>query len=241
MNKELLKFHMSCKKEFTTLSNNFNLLFYGYGNKEKILKALFPKAKKFNMHFSSLKSIVEDLLLDGFGDNANSTIKDIDEWLESKNKILQLILFNFDFEIKEFSNLKNIKIIATVENINFKFELEDLEEFNFIFRDLTTFEDYEDEIIDIELTENKVQNVIMVYNNLSFKSKAVFKALLKLGNCTITNLFDNIKKELFITTQTSLVELLKEFVDHKIIKIQENMVVLFLSKTDMKTVLESIE
>lgn len=239
MRSELFKFHESCAQEYNELLEHFNLLFYGYGCKERVLKKLFPKAKGFNMRFSAPKSIAEDLLLQGYGDSADSTIKDIDNWLASRATTLCLILFNFRFASKEFSNLKNIKIIATIETIDTKFELEDLEIFNFIFRDLTTFEDYEEETIDIELLENKVQNVFMVLNNLSAKSKAAFRTLLELGNCTISMLYDAVKKDLFLTKSSSLIDLLKEFVDHKIIKIHENRILISLNKQEMKRVLES--
>ncbi|ELA42552.1 uncharacterized protein VICG_00304 [Vittaforma corneae ATCC 50505] len=238
MKSKLLKFHESCAQEYNELLKHFNLLFYGYGCKEKILERLFPKAKRFNMRFSSPKSIAEDLLLQGYGSSPESTINDIDNWLASRGMMLCLVLLNFRVENREFSSLKNIKIIATIESIDIKFELEDLETFNFIFRDLTTFEDYEEDTIDIELLENRVQNVLMVLNNLSAKSKAAFKALLKQGSCTTHTLYDAVKKDLFLTKSASLIDLLKEFVDHKIIKIHENRIIIFLNKQEVKKVLE---
>ena len=185
------------------------------------------------------KSIVESLLVRGYGRNANSTLEDIDGWLMEKKKTICLILLNFCFDRKEFANLSNIKIIGTIENIDIKVELEELETFNFIFRDLTTFEDYEDEIMGADLEESKVQTVLMILGNLSDKSKAVFRALLKLGSCTIRVLFDSIKRELFIAKSMSMVELLKEFIDHKIIKIQENRIILHLNEQEKIKLLEA--
>ncbi|KAM0680726.1 hypothetical protein GINT2_000999 [Glugoides intestinalis] len=239
-NNELLKFHESCRDDYKILLEHFNILFYGYGNKERILEALFPDAIKFNMLFSTQKSICEDLVLQGYGKRADSSIKDIDSWLGEEKKDLQLIITNFQFDEWVFTGLKNIKIIGTIESIDIKFDLTSLEDFNFIFRDLTTFEDYEDDIINIELFNNKVQSVQMILSNLSTKARTTFKELLLFEACTLNELFNKVKKDLFLTKPASLIDLLREFIDHKIIKIQDGRIKTILNKTERKTVMEFI-
>jgi len=240
LNSELLEFHYSCKSQLNELLKHFNLLFYGYGSKEAVLAVLFPHARVFNMSFLSPKLILEELVLEGYGSRRASTMQDVDEWLCSKGKTLTVVLLNFTFE-RQFAGLRNIRLVATTEGIDPSFDLEVIESFNLIFRDLTTFEDYEDELMGMELCDSKVQNALMVLNSLSEKSKAVFKALLKLGNCTVKELFDAVKKELFLTKSATVIDLLKEFVDHRIIKIDENGIKLGLSKTDAAKVLEGCE
>lgn len=241
MSNELFSFHQSCKTELNELLKHFNILFYGYGSKLNILNELFPDAVVFNMHFQSVKNIVEELVIAGYGSHRAVTIKDIDDWLVSKCKKMTLVLLNFHFGSIDFLELENIRIVATIEGIDIEFDFEDVERHNFIFRDLTTFEDYEDEVLGIELRDSKVHNAKMVLNNLSVKSRAVFKALLKLGNCTVGDLFDSVKKELFLTKYTSIIDLLKEFTSHKIIRIDENMIKIGLSKSDVSKLLQTYE
>lgn len=237
---KLLKFHESCQDEYKTLLEHFNILFYGYGNKENVLETVFPDAIKFNMLFSTQKSICEDLVLQGYGKRADSNIRDIDDWLGNEKKKLKLILTNFQFDEWEFVGLKNIKIIGTIESVDIKFDLNSIEDFNFIFRDLTTFEDYEDEIMNVELFNNKVQSVQMILSNLSTKARTAFKELLLLEACTLNELFNKVKKELFLTKPASLLDLLREFIDHKILKIQDGKIKTALNKTERKMILEYI-
>lgn len=234
----LREFHENCKYEYEELLKHFNIVFYGYGNKESLLKTMFPYAIRFNMRFSTLRSIVEDLILLGYGSKSNSKIKDIDNWLKMKKTKITLILFNFDFECRDFENLTNIRLIGTLENIDCNLEMKDLEAYNFIFRDLTTFEDYNEDIIDMELSSNNVLNVTMILKNLSSKSKLAFIELLKIGNCEIESFFNKVKKPLFIMKTSTLIDLLREFVDHKVIKIHENKIRILLSNEEKKKILD---
>lgn len=240
MGNDLRTFHEKCKFEYTELLKHFNIMFYGYGNKEPLLKCMFPNALRFNMRFSTLRSITEDLILQGYGNKINSTIKDIDRWLKLKKTKILLILFNFDFECHDLENLTNIRLIGTIENLDTSFEMKCFEAYNFILRDLTTFEDYDEDIIDMELSSNTVLNVTMILKNLSPKSRLAFIELLKIGNCEIENFFNNVKKPLFLTKTSTLLDLLREFVDHKVIKIQENKIRVLLSNDEKKKILDTV-
>lgn len=236
-NKDLLSFHWACHPEFLAILDSFNLLFYGYGCKNKLLGQMFPQAKKFNMKFTTVKDIVEDLLFEGLHDKDTTSLKDIDESLRNAGKSVTLILFNFKFSDTVFKDLKAIRIIATIENIDFGFETKDLLEFNFILRDLTTFENYTEELIDIDLTSSAADNAFSIHRNLSNRSKLLFIELLKLGNCTIGQIFDGVKKTLMITKQSAVIDLLHEFIDHNIIKIAENSIKINLKKDEIAQVL----
>lgn len=236
---QLLSFHEKCKPEFYEILKSFNILFYGYGCKNALLTRMFPEGRKFNMKFSSTRTIVEDLLIDEQHQNKNATLGDIDKSLSERNETLLLILLNFRPESREFRHLQAIRLIATMEDVDFRFDLGDLVDFNFILRDLTTFENYADETIDIDIVSDRVSSVLMVLNNLSSKSRLVFRELLRLGDCTTTEIFDSVKKLLLLTRHSSVVDLLHEFVDHKIIRLHENRIEIKLSKDDRKKVLDS--
>lgn len=232
----LINFHLKLKSEYSYILDSFNLLFYGYGCKQSILKKLFPQGYIFNMKYQTLSDIMEELILHGIATNNN--IYTLDDKLSLKGSTLILICINFNFKIREFQYLKNIKIIGTIENIDISFSSYDLDKFNFILRDLTTYEDYREEIINIDLYSNKITNVIMVLENVPTKSKIIFCNLLNLGNCLLNDLFDKIKKPLIMSKKQTVIELLNEFIDHQIVKIVNNInLVLNLNKSEKKTLL----
>ncbi|ORD95094.1 origin recognition complex sub 2 [Enterospora canceri] len=216
MNK-LLDFHLSCKDEYAMLLKKYNILFYGYGCKQNILKQLFPNTNIFNFRFQKTSNIIEELMLEGI--TTHNNIYDIDNELAESGNVLTLIILNFNFSAFEFVNLKNIRIIGTLENIDFAITKQDIEQFNFIYRDLTTFENYAEETIDIDLYFSKTTNALMVLESVSKKSKMIFCNLLKIGDCYLNQLFNAVKIRLMISKKQMIVDLLNEFVDHGIVKI----------------------
>lgn len=240
MDTELIDFHLSCKRDFESILESFNLLFYGYGCKASLLARLFPDAKIRNLRLQSMTEIVDELILDGFHTNKNATIEDIDRRLCRDNESLTLVLLNFNFELFQLQNLKNIKLVGTVENIDFNFDLTDIRSFNFVFRDLTTFVSYTDEVLDINIASNKASTAIMVIKSIPNKSKIIFMELLKLGNCSVNDLYNKLKVSLMMSKKNTIVEALNEFIDHDIIKLREgNQITLKLNKEECKNVLES--
>lgn len=237
---ELIMFHERCRPEFYEILKSFNILFYGYGCKDALLARMFPEGRRYNMKFSSPRAVAEDLLLDGVHKGRGTALEDIDKSLSARGKTLLLILLNFKPEGREFRHLRAIKLIATLEDVDFRFSLDDLAEFNFVLRDLTTFEDYTEEIFDMDITSSRAGSVLMVVKSLSQKSKLVFREVLRLGNCTLGEIFDVVKRPLLLSKQVSVVDLLHEFVDHKIIKVAENKIEIKLSEDDRKRVLESL-
>lgn len=238
MNTKLLKFHQNCKEEYDALLKSFNLLFYGYGNKEVLLSQLFTDAFIFNMRFCTIDSILEEVSEEILNKKQAKTLHDLDSYLMSKNKRITFILLNFNFSLKEFENLKAIELIATIETVDFDFTQDDLLKFNFLLRDMTTFEDYTDDIVSSEIMNNRIQNVKLIFGNLSKKPKFAFLELLKLGNCTFNTLFDTIKNQLFLSKVQSLNDHLREFIDHKIIKVKGDSIVINLTDFEKKSLLE---
>lgn len=238
MGTDLISFHRSCRPEFTELLKHFNILFYGYGCKAALLEALFPRAKIFNLKLQNLASVAEELVLEGFHKKYNATIAEIDDRLAQDKKSLILVLVNFDFGLAELQGLKNIRLIGTVENIDFAFDLDDIVSFNFVCRDLTTFVNYTSEVLDINIMENRVQSTLMVIRSIPNKSKYIFKELLVLGSCDVSDLFNKVKLALMLTRKNTVVEALSEFVDHGIVKIKDGTnIVLCLNKDDRSRIL----
>ena len=232
----LINFHLKLKLEYLHILDHFNLLFYGYGCKQRILKDLFPQGYIFNMKYQTLSDIMEELILQGI--TTNNNIYTLDDELSLKGITLILICINFNFKIHEFQQLRNIKIIGTIENIDISFSRYDLEKFNFILRDLTTYENYTEEVINIDLYSNKITNVIMILENVPTKSKIIFCNLLSPGNCFLNDLFDKVKKPLIISKKQTIIELLSEFIDHQIVKIVNNInLTLNLNKAEKKILL----
>lgn len=240
INQKLLDFHRKCLPEFKYILKEFNLLFYGYGCKMKILNELFPDALHYNMRFSTTRDIIDDLIMHGYSNKAKDTLQDVDKFLGKEGKRIELVLRNFNFNDIELTNLKNISLISTFEDLNFQFTQEDLVLYNFILRDMTTFENYTEETMEMELGNSKVENTLLILKNTSDKSLVVFKELLQLGNCSLNQLFDKVKKSLMITKIVVVKELLHEFIDHRVIKIQENNIDIFLKKNEIQSVLKAL-
>ena len=109
---ELLKFHLSCTDEYNKLLTKFNLLFFGYGCKQKLLKEMFPDAYLINYKYQKTTDLIEELQLEGATECKN--IKELDEELKINKKYLYLICINFNFNCTELLNLSRIKLLGTI-------------------------------------------------------------------------------------------------------------------------------
>ncbi|KAM0674405.1 Origin recognition complex subunit 2 [Gurleya vavrai] len=239
----LEKFHYDCKNEFTETLQYFNILFYGYGCKEKLLKKIFPDFFILNCYCYKTEEIIEEII-----NHAKSKFKikkvkkdffdHLDLFLYKKNKEFTVILINFDFSLDILKNRKRIKLIATLEKIFTPVERNFLKEFNFIFRDLTTFESYKTEIQDINLKKNDMLCIsCSVLENVSKRTKNIFLCLIE--EFCEENVVDNneflikVGKKFFIKQLSVLNQLLVEFYDHKILKKKsENEFFINLSKME---------
>lgn len=239
---ELIKFHESCKDEFVALLKSFNILFYGYGCKENLLARLFPESRIYNMYFHSVQNIIDDLVLECAFDASTTTFSEIDSQLKSRSESLLLILLNFTFGVADLKRSRSIRLIATVEQTNFTFTLDELKAYEFVLRDLTTFEDYADETSDMELTSSKVDYTMQVVNSVSKNARRVFRDLIEIGNCSDLALFDKVKFKMMLSRRSSLLNFLAEFIDHDIVKIKDkNQFQICLSSKERKSVMERMD
>ncbi|KAI4292645.1 origin recognition complex subunit 2 [Pancytospora philotis] len=239
MKEDLAAFHRACAPEFHRLLEDFNLLFYGYGCKSALLQELFPDALLFNLGLQSVPGIVEELVMGGYHTSPGATIGDIDEQLGRSKRSLTLILTSFDFQRRELQGLRNVRIVGTVESLGFSFDLDDLRSFNFVMRDLTTFADYTAEVLDIDVTSDRVSGALMVARSVPEKVRHIFRELLTLGSCTIAELFQRTSKALLLAQQRTVVKYLDEFIDHGIVRIKDgSRILLDLNKEERARLLK---
>ena len=147
MKSNLFKFHLGCKNELNELIKSFNILFYGFGCKRKLIEDIFLDTMVFIIKLQTIKEIVNDISLKLLCTDTFKTLKDVDNYLIKRQELLIITLINFDFSIYELIDLRNIRLIGTIENLNFTFTKNELDSYNFILRDLTTFINYTEEII----------------------------------------------------------------------------------------------
>jgi origin recognition complex subunit 2 len=248
---ELESFHLSCRDELNVLLGSFNILFYGYGSKERMLKRLFPGSLVFNCRVLRVREIL-DGVIEGVRRlhpevelGTAGSIRDMDGLLSFRAEKLKLVLLNFDFEqMAELSGLRNIALVATVERTSITFSSEDVERYNFIFRDLTTYEPYSTEIHGIQLNASKSDAAASVIRNVSRNSRAVMEELLdgEGAAVAIDELFERVKRRLFLRSKNAIFPLISEFVDHNILKLKDNAeIVVNLSLADRKAVIKKLE
>lgn len=236
---ELLGFHKKCKTEYNELLEHFNLLFYGYGCKKKLLMFLFPDNVIINCKFCGLTEAIDKIIkhtrvlpektvsADIKRKNIDAALAKLDNAWKAGDVQTRLVFLNFEFkELAPLSRTKNLKIIGTIEDTAYMFSHSDVRSFNFIFRDLTTFVPYNDEIVGIALfrTVNRVESTLHIYENVSKKAKQVFVEFLRLKSGTknvfLLDMFNALKKRLLLKARSECQVLLSEFLDHQILKIR---------------------
>ncbi|KAH9411435.1 putative origin recognition complex protein [Ordospora pajunii] len=246
MNTKLLDFHLSCRKELNVISRSFNIMFYGYGSKKALLHKMFPSAihvdcrstKKNELMKQISKKIWHNLLPNCR--QAPASIKEIDDAIFGRREKYKLVMVNFDFSFAEFLELKHFAVLATMENVNVRFGMDDIERFNFVFRDLTTFEPYE-EAADIEIQVLRTGRSMNVVKNVPRNSMIVLREILAIGGekVDMNELFERIKKRLFLTARCSIVPMIAEFIDHGMLRIKNNSeIVISIPPVERKEIVE---
>lgn len=253
---KLQTFHLDCQDEYLEILKEFNILFYGYGNKKTILKQMFRNALIINTVFYKQNEFIKDLKTKIYRckhvkNSKELQTKDVftffeklDELLKKENKTLILIILNFNKEFTFLQGLKAVKIIGTIEYILHDLTLDDINDFNFVLKDLTTFEPYEEEIkiIDCHINNKNKEAVLNVLANTSLKSRNMFLMVLKTFKnnelITFDELVKKIGKKYLITKIQKMKEHLNEFFDHEILKKKnENEFLINLSKTEIHDIL----
>lgn len=246
MNSELIKFHKKCKKEYTQLSENFNILFYGYGEKESLVKGFFPKAPIFDCKID-FKEFIKDLK--EFLSEKNKKVNDYEFFsnLETYFKGNKMIIIkNFDVNyIQIFRLTTRIKFIGLIDSYSNSLTELDLKIFQIVQRDLTSFFPYKiaDEVLNLE--ESKVADCILIANNVPVKSYKIFKIILQIKKLKkkveIQHLIEVIKTDFFITNKSSLNNLLSEFYEHNILKKGLDQIIVNLNYSEIDDVILELE
>lgn len=251
----LEQFHKDNAKEYNLILEDFNILFYGYGCKSRIIDKLFPRSIVLNCHNMNINDITTSLknqIIKSIRPKnpAKYTLMEIMPFIKAINNLFTrensfiLVLINFR---KEFTFLinSNIKVVCTVENVFLDLSQDDIHDYNFIMRDLTTFTPYSDEIVDINL-DSEIKKLLVVENLLKSVSKKagdLFIATIKTfevnTRVTFSSLMTKVGKKFLITTLASMKDHLHEFFDHKIFKItNDGGFMIVLGKGDVEKILE---
>lgn len=227
----LINFHLDCKDEYHKTLQHFNILFYGYGCKISLLKKLFPLTRIINCIHTPTDAVlqeIQDVFIEQLKTNKLQRgfdfFENLEKYLEKRNKTLKIILINFDFNLHALKNKKRIKIIATYERL-LNTEMY-INEYNFIFRDLTTFETYKLEIKGYNIQKtNKIEQVTNIVNSVSKKTRKVFLLILETymnqNFVSFVDLMKKVGKKFLYTKISDLNQHLVEFYDHNIIKRKE--------------------
>ncbi|EJW04246.1 hypothetical protein EDEG_01478 [Edhazardia aedis USNM 41457] len=231
----LEKFHLDRKKEFRIILKEYNILFYGYGNKENILKKLFPREFLLNCFLYKTNEIISSIRLyltkklkikkkKHIKLNDFDFFMQIDDYLEGTNNKIILLLLNFDRNLYHLIDIKNIKIIGTLEKIDHEISKTDLLNYNFVLYDLTTFEPYKDELLSVQIEADfdQVECTKKVINNVSKNVQNTFSHLLNAfkeeRSFNMKQLQENVGKRILARNASAVIDILKEFIDHEILK-----------------------
>lgn len=243
---KLVSFHKACKEEYNELLEHFNILFYGYGCKKSLLKFLFPKGILINCRMYTLREILEEILRSRVLMELVSSLKKnrrkhiylslegLDDACYKSGIKLTMVFLNFDFkQLLPFKNTRSFKIVGTLEEVYSNLGHREIEDFNFIFRDLTTFVPYYEDIAGTTLVEtpNSVEGMVNIYENVPKKAKFVFLELLKLKkdmkNVYLVDIYNALKKKLLLKDKSECQILLAEFIDHNLIKVKGSEEIVF--------------
>lgn len=252
MGSRLVDFHLGCKKELNRLARLFNILFYGYGSKRQLLRTMFPSAIHLDCRAMGRREILAEIVT-AVGRRSKhlapelaraSTVSEVDAVVGHRKEKFKLVMANFDFSMLDFACLRNFAVLGTVEHVDIRFSADDVERFNFVFRDLTTFEPYEEEAMGIQVQAARAEASASIVRNVPRNSRAVLKEILQLGSSTVDlgELFERVKRKLFLTSKTSILSLLGEFVDHGVLKIRNSTeIVVCMSSAERKEVVKDLE
>lgn len=241
MSPTLADFHLKCRRELNALLKSFNILFYGYGSKRMLLLRMFPGAFYFNCRLARPRDILGELA-SRLRMPQVASMHELDVLVRRREKH-KLILANFDFEaMEEFAGLRSFAVLATMESVNVRFSEDDVRRLNFIFRDLTTFEPYEEETVDIQLRAGKTEMSLNVVRNIPRSARLALKEILLLSADTVglDELFERTKRKLFLTSKTALLSILGELIDHRILRMRDSTTIAVgLSAAERKRLLDS--
>ena len=257
--RNIVAFHRRCKWEYLQLLEHFNLLFYGYGCKRKLLEELFSGGILLNCRFHGIREILQAILehssAPGYAElrknvrrnTVETTMAKLGRLYQKDSRRETLILLNFDFKMLEpLLLVQHFRIVGTIEDTLCRFSFEDIRRFNFVFRDLTTFVPYTDELLDMDVSgaHEKGRSIMSVYENVPRKSQLAVLGLLRLRQKTkkvyLGDLFSFIKKKMLLRAKSECQTLLAEFLDHKLVKIRRTEeVALDLTEAEIRRFAES--
>lgn len=252
------------------LNQNFNLMFYGYGSKRDLINNYVEShladqpSVTINGYYPtlSLKTVISQLLLElvgqapGIGSTLNK-VKLLTSHLEKTEMCITIVVHNIDNPslasdqslLSALASHNNIYFICSSDHLNtaLLWDSERINQFNFVWHDVTTFASYDVEnSFDVSLVSNRningAKGAVYILQSLTMNARKLFKMICKNQlKCTdedkgvsFERLFRMANESFIVENQLMFRTLLTEFRDHKLIlsKTTEMGEMLYVNVTD---------
>ncbi|KAI5184365.1 origin recognition complex subunit 2 [Nematocida homosporus] len=243
ISQRLLLFHQGAIEEYRKLLNPFNLYVYGYGYKTDLLKEIFPDSiivdfsEKDNVLIS--RDIYSHYNITPSECDLKPTLSDINQHIKRDKVEKVLILINARKDILE--HITNFRVVL-VQNRDLYISFDELLQYNFIMRDLTTF------VFEVDKRpglSSRIEEVFNIYDCVGPLSKTVFRLVLRRAaskaEFSLRDLFNKEKKKLLIVNYGTFRESLAGFFDAGILVETNNICRLNISKKDLSEILDIID
>lgn len=258
---ELLKFHLARRYELIKLSEKFNFIFYGYGEKKNLLLKMFPGSKVINCLDKTDGDLLQELHECITGDESpkalgyekvSERIKEMNQHIKNRGDKSVILIHPPISLLLLISDLKNLFILATQDNTDFKYSKRQLVGSKFLMVDLPTFIPYEEVNDAVRAFEKCItSDILKVMLNVPQKSMEVFKEILILcsqagfkraGFKIQLQAFLEVIKEKYLITDVNVVNKhLIEFVEHDFLKRVDGGYSCKFSSADSQEVLELLK
>lgn len=234
---ELLEFHLKRKNEINILSCKFNIIFFGYGEKKKLINELFPDILSINCN----KKFDLDLFKEVYESITNMEIQKTiqrHKLKERKNELKKICTSRLKYKILLFNpsisflnlikGIENLSILVCHDNIDFKYTKRRFYQNKFTLFDLSTFIPYEDINDEIESFDKNIAfDILKILSNVPKKTVNIFKEILYLSiksKFKVTGFiiksvpFLEVIKEKYLIMDINIInQYLIEFFEHKIL------------------------
>ncbi|KAG0441239.1 hypothetical protein DMUE_1201 [Dictyocoela muelleri] len=145
---------------------------------------------------------------------------------------------------------QRIRIVGTLDIIDFSFDNLDIRKYNFIFRDLTTFIpykfNYKNKNIDqlIKSVSNKSKNIFLFLlreiENKSNSEKEIGQKSLK-NKIKVSDFMQALKQKFLISKIKTLKLILSEFIEHKVLDIKNDFLNVKITNNEIKRLLANFK
>lgn len=242
ISKKLVSFHKEIEEEYNQLIETFNIYAYGYGYKLDVLKDIFPGI--FVIDFLDAETVMASRsLYEHFSMEPRET--DLKKALRHINSLIRrdsarpIAILNAKKDTLD--KIENIKVVL-IQHRELYFSLDDLAQYNYVMRDLTTFVFEERKRAGISV---KIDETLNIYDCVGSLSRKIFRIILKAAasraEFSLREIFNKEKKKLLIVNYSSFREALSGFIDSNLLIEKSGIAKLNLNKKELAELISVIE